>query len=192
MAKKSRKQQKRRVENHEYAILSVLSLVIASIFVFSVFGFDIIGNVAGTFNIEVSASASCSITQNATITATAAGSKVTTNGSGGTPLRLLNDGNTNLNVTIQSNASASELFSESGGAFFFSVRNNESSSGTVNGSFDEWTTVSSSTDTGIITTFGFADSADLMQVDFNVTIPGDAASSNKTATITLTCTASDP
>ncbi|RZD30527.1 MAG: hypothetical protein CXT77_04375 [uncultured DHVE6 group euryarchaeote] len=69
MVKKSQKQQKKRVETQEYAILGILSLAIASIFVFSVFGFNFSGSGLATFNLVVDAATGCTVDQNGALSA---------------------------------------------------------------------------------------------------------------------------
>jgi hypothetical protein len=194
MVKKSQKQQKKRVETQEYAILGILSLAIASIFVFSVFGFNFSGSGLATFNLVVDAATGCTVDQNGALSAIGGTENVTVtdvNGAtkDGTPILLNNTGNVDLDVQFQSNKAASGLLSGTSPAFLWNFSNNETSSATIHSSFATWVAVSTGAITPV-TSFQFEPATDTIRVDFNVTVPADEPVATKTATITITCSAS--
>ena len=194
MVKKSQKQQKKRVETQEYAILGILSLAIASIFVFSVFGFNLSGSGLATFELAVTAATGCTVDQNGALSAVGDTENVTVtdvNGvtKDGTPILLNNTGNVDLDVTFQSNKAASGLLSGTSPAFLWNFSNNETSSATIAGGFTTWVAVTTSA-IAPVTDFQFEPATDTIRVDFNVTVPADEPVATKTATITITCSAS--
>ncbi len=199
MAKKSRRKrtQTRRVDNHEYAVIGALAFVIAAIFVLQIYDFGLLGDATGTFDITVSSGVGCTIDQNATIGSTAAGSTADTadnGGSSGTGLVLNNTGNVDLRVDIVSNATAATLMPGTSPVFTFNVSTGVGddvttgadvmNNGTNYGTFQAVSTASLL----IVDNFTYHATNDTVRVDFNVTIPTDATSGTKKATITLNCT----
>ncbi len=194
MVKKSQKQQKKRVETQEYAILGILSLAIASIFVFSVFGFNLSGSGLATFNLVVDSASGCTIDQNGALSAVGGTENVTVtdvNGAtkDGTPIIVNNTGNVDIDLQFQSNKAASGLLSGTSPAFLWNFSNNETSSATIHSSFATWVAVTTSAITPV-TNFQFEPTTDTIRIDFNVTVPADEPVATKTATITITCSAS--
>ncbi len=187
MAKRSQKRkQTRRVDNHEYAVIGAIAIVVAAIFIFSSYGFNIIGMADGTFQVVVTGTAGCTIDQSSTLSATG-GTENTTGG--GTPLILNNTGNVDLDVSFNSSKTNTTLFSGTNPKLFWNFSNSEASSGTIGGSFATWAPVNTTTITPV-TTFQFEPGTDTIQVDFNVTVPSDEPAGTKSATITVSCSAS--
>lgn len=100
---------------------------------------------------------------------------------------LENDGNTNLNVTLNSTKAASAFIGGTAPLYKYAVSNNETSSctGTITGA--GWTDVAT-TDPNICTNLTYNDNADTLRIGINITIPYDAVGT-KTATFTATGTA---
>ena len=187
MAKKLQKRkQTRRVDNREYAVIGVIAIIVATIFVFSSYGFDIVGMPSGTFRVEVTTTSGCTVDQSSTLSAVGGTENTTV---GGTPLILSNTGNVDLNVNFQSDVSASTLFSGTSPALLWNFSNNEVSSGTIGAAYASWVTITTNT-TSPVTSFQFEPSTDTIKIDFNVTVPSDEPAATKTATITITCAAS--
>jgi hypothetical protein len=187
MAKKSQKRkQTRRVDNHEYALIGAIAIVVAAIFIFSSYGFNIGGMADGTFQVVVTGTAGCTIDQSSTLSATGGTENTTV---GGTPLILSNSGNVDLNVTFNASKNNATLFSGTSPAFYWNFSNNEANSATIESGFSTWVGVGTDTIKSI-TVFQFEASTDTIRVDFNVTVPADESVATKTATITISCSAS--
>jgi len=187
MAKKLQKRkQTRRVDNREYAVVGVIAIIVATIFVFSSYGFNIVGMPSGTFQVLVTTTSGCTVDQSSTLSAVGGTENTTV---GGTPLILSNTGNVDLDVQFQSDVSASTLFSGTSPALLWNFSNDEVSSATIGGGYATWVAVTTSAITPV-TSFQFEPSTDTIKVDFNVTVPGDEPVATKTATITITCSAS--
>ncbi len=184
MAKKAqRRKQTRRVDNHEYAVIGALAIVVAAIFVFSTYGFNIVGMADGTFQVVVTGTAGCTIDQSSTLSAVGGTENTTVSG---TPLILNNTGNVDLNVTVNSSKNNATLFSGTSPKFYWNFSNYEASSGTIASGFASWVGVG--TDSNIpVTNFQFEASTDTIRIDFNVTPPVDEPAATKSATITITC-----
>ncbi|MDP6771324.1 MAG: hypothetical protein QF704_11560 [Anaerolineales bacterium] len=199
MAKRSQKRtQTRRVDNHEYAVIGALAFVIAAIFVLQIYDFGLLGDATGTFDITVASGVGCTIDQNATIGSTAAGATADTaenGGSSGTGLVLNNTGNVDVRVDIVSNATAATLIPGTSPVFKFNVSTGVGDDVTTgadvlvnNGTNYATFQAVSTSSLLIVDNFTYHATNDTVRIDFNVTIPTDATTGTKKATITLNCT----
>lgn len=185
-----------KINNNVLAATLVVAIVISVVGMFLSMGNVLTGRASGTTSVTVTQDTACSLVTSAVAFGSLANdaSNDTTNDSPA-PFSIQNDGNANVNVSVNSGGGgytslwdSQSAAEEDGGAYQWACSGNQSGS-CANGDIDSLTNIGDGTAQQMVHALVFADNADQCDLDIKITVPSDEQSGAKSDTITFTCSA---